>query len=75
VRFIGWTFTALLRGRDLRGRQARLAGRIATTPEELELCASSLGADDRVVLEVTGNALAIARIIEPYVEQGSSPGC
>ncbi len=49
------------------GGKARLAGRVATTPEELELFASSLGLDDRVVLEATGNALAIARIIEPHV--------
>jgi transposase len=42
-------------------------GRIQTTPEALELFARSLGADDRVVLEVTGNAWEIARIIEPHV--------
>ena len=45
----------------------RSAGRIATRPEVLELFAQSLGADDRVVLEVTGNAWEIARIIEPHV--------
>src|SRR5215218_10259748 len=45
----------------------RSAGRIATRPQELELFAQSLAADDRVVLEVTGNAWEIARIIEPYV--------
>ena len=33
----------------------------------LELFAQSLGADDRVALEVTGNAWEIARIIEPHV--------
>ena len=42
-------------------------GRIATTPEALELFAQSLASDDRVVLEVTGNAWEIARIIEPHV--------
>ena len=45
----------------------RSAGRIATRPEVLELFAASLGADDRVVLEVCGNAWEIARIIEPHV--------
>ena len=45
----------------------RSAGRIATRPELLELFAQSLGSGDRVVLEVTGNAWEIARIIEPHV--------
>src|SRR3954470_12467806 len=45
----------------------RSAGRIAARPEVLELFAASLGADDRVVLEVCGNAWEIARIIEPHV--------
>jgi transposase len=45
----------------------RPAGRIATRPDVLELFAQSLGRDDRVVLEVTGNAWEIARIIEPHV--------
>jgi transposase len=47
----------------------RSAGRIETTPEALELFAQSLCATDRVVLEVTGNAWEIARIIEPHVGQ------
>ena len=47
--------------------EVRSAGRIATRPEVLEVFAQSLGADDRVVLEVTGNAWEIARIIEPHV--------
>ena len=51
------------------GGRARSAGRIATAPEQLELFARSLGADDRVVLEATGNALAIARILEPHVRE------
>ena len=45
----------------------RSAGRISTTPEEIELFARSLGADDEVALEVTGNAWGIARLIEPHV--------
>jgi transposase len=40
------------------------AGRIETTPEALELFGQSLGRDDQVVLEVTGNAWEVARIIE-----------
>jgi hypothetical protein len=43
------------------------AGRIETTPAALELFAGSLGRDDRVALEVSGNAFEIARIIEPHV--------
>ena len=49
--------------------ELRSAGRIATTPEQIELFAASLGPDDRVALEVTGNAWEIARIIEPHVAQ------
>jgi transposase len=49
------------------GGTVRLAGRVATDPGELELFAQSLGSDDEVVLEATGNALPIARILEPYV--------
>src|SRR5215210_6874289 len=51
------------------GSRARSAGRIATTPEQLELFARSLAPTDRVVLEATGNALAIARILEPHVAE------
>jgi transposase len=49
------------------GGHVRAAGRIATTPQAIELFAQSLAAGDQVALEATGNALAIARIIEPYV--------
>ena len=49
-----------------RGR-ARSVGRIETTREALELFASSLGPDDHVVLESTGNALAIAGILRRHV--------
>jgi transposase len=45
----------------------RSAGRIQTRPEALELFAQSLDARDWVALEVTGNAWAIARILEPHV--------
>jgi transposase len=51
------------------GGRARSAGRVATTPEELELFARSLAPTDRVVMEATGNALAIARILEPHVAE------
>src|SRR5215217_6999684 len=43
------------------------AGRIATTPEALELFAQSLAPTDRVALEVTGSAWEIERIVRPYV--------
>ena len=49
-----------------RGR-ARSAGRIDTTREALELFAASLAPDDRVVLETTGNAMAIATILRRHV--------
>jgi transposase len=49
--------------------EVRSAGRIETTPAALELFAQSLCSADRVVLEVTGNAWEIARIIEPHVGQ------
>jgi transposase len=49
--------------------EVRSAGRIATKPEEIELFARSLGAEDRVALEVTGNAWEIKRLIEPHVAE------
>lgn len=49
-----------------RGRVSS-AGRIETSPAALELFAVSLGPDDCVALEVSGNAWEIARIIEPHV--------
>jgi transposase len=49
--------------------EVRSAGRIAAKPEELELFAQSLDPADRVALEVTGNAWAIKRIIEPHVAE------
>jgi transposase len=49
------------------GGMVRSAGRIATTPEQVELFAGSLAATDRVALEVTGSAWEIARILEPQV--------
>jgi hypothetical protein len=49
--------------------EVRSAGRISTKPDELELFAQSLDARDRVALELTGNAWAIERIIEPQVAE------
>src|SRR5665811_302342 len=48
------------------GGHLRSAGRVLSTPEELELLGASLSDDDEVALEATGNALAIARILEPH---------
>jgi transposase len=42
-------------------------GRVQTRPDALELFARSLDRRDWVALEVTGNAWAIARILEPDV--------
>jgi len=50
-----------------RGGDVRLAGRVRTDPDQLELFARSLAHDDEVILEATANALPIARIIEPHV--------
>ena len=51
------------------GGKARLAGRVKTRRDELELFAQSLAADDKVVLEATGNAFAIARVLRPHVAE------
>jgi transposase len=49
--------------------ELRSAGRIETRPEQIELFARSLGKEDRVALEVTGNAWEIQRLIEPHVAE------
>ena len=41
--------------------------RVRSRPEDLKVFAQSLGPKDQVVLEATGGALAIARILEPHV--------
>jgi transposase len=51
------------------GGPARSAGRVATRRDQLELFAASLAPSDRVVLEATGNALAIATILQPHVAE------
>src|SRR3954464_12414153 len=47
--------------------RVRSGGRVPTTPQGLAILANSLGPDDHVALEATGNALAIARALEPHV--------
>jgi transposase len=47
--------------------RVRSGGRVATSPEGLRVLANSLGPEDHVALEATGNALAIARALEPHV--------
>jgi transposase len=49
--------------------EVRSAGRIETKPEQIELFAQSLDREDRVALEVTGNAWEIKRAIEPHVAE------
>jgi transposase len=46
--------------------QVRSAGRFATEPQAIEAFGRTLAADDQVTLEATGNALAIARILEGH---------
>ena len=47
--------------------RVRAAGRVGTAPAEIEAFARDLGPGDTVTLEATGNALAIARILERHV--------
>jgi transposase len=47
--------------------RVRSGGRVATSPEGLQMLANSLGPEDHVALEATGNALAIARALEGHV--------
>jgi transposase len=47
--------------------EVRNAGRVLTNDEELTLFAQSLGADDEVAMEMSGNAAAIAAIVRPHV--------
>jgi transposase len=47
--------------------RVRSGGRVATSPQGLAILANSLGPDDQVALEATGNALAIARALEAHV--------
>lgn len=47
--------------------EVRSAGRIRTDRAELELFAQSLDPGDQVVMEATGPAIEIARIVEPRV--------
>ena len=49
------------------GAVVRPAGRIKTSPEQLELFAQSLAPDDQVALEATGAASAIADVLAPHV--------
>jgi transposase len=49
------------------GGRVRSAGRVPSSPAGLQILANSLGPEDRVALEATGNALAIARALEPHV--------
>jgi transposase len=53
----------------VEGGEVRSAGRIETKPEQIELFAGSLGAEDRVALEVSGGAWEIKRLIEPHVAE------
>jgi transposase len=45
------------------GGKVRRVGRIDTTPEAIRLFAGSLGPDDAIVLEATGGAMAVARLL------------
>jgi len=47
--------------------RVRSAGRVPSSPAGIDLLVRSLAADDHVALEATGNALQIARLLEPHV--------
>ena len=48
------------------GGKARSAGPVNTNPEALTVLGNSLTPEDKVILESTGNALEIARVLEPF---------
>ena len=48
----------------------RWHGRIDMTRSGLEGFGRSLAKGDEVVLEATGNAMAVVRVLRPYVEAG-----
>lgn len=47
--------------------RVRSAGRVPSSPAGIDVLVGSLAADDEVALEATGNALQIARRLEPHV--------
>jgi transposase len=49
--------------------KVRSAGRVKSSPGDLKVLAESLLPTDRVVLEVTGSAWEIVRILEPHVAE------
>src|SRR5215211_4362494 len=50
-----------------KGGRLRWHGRIDMTRSGLEGFGRSLAKDDEVVLEATGNAMAVVRVLSPYV--------
>src|SRR4051812_46259255 len=56
-----------VRSRSARPGRVRSGGRVPTSAQGLPILADSLAPDDQVALEATGNALAIARRLEPHV--------
>jgi transposase len=47
----------------------RPAGRVSMTQAGLEAFGRSLGKEDEVVIEATGNAMAVVRVLSPYVRR------
>ncbi|HTT81321.1 MAG TPA: IS110 family transposase, partial [Stellaceae bacterium] len=45
----------------------RAGGRIGMTRAGLEGFGRSLGKEDEIVIEATGNAMAVVRVLSPYV--------
>jgi transposase len=61
---IHWTFAEMVFWEDGR---LRWHGRVDMTRSGLEGFARSLTRDDEVVVEATGNAMAVVRVLSPYV--------
>jgi hypothetical protein len=55
--------------------RVRSAGRVQTSPKALQVFADSLAPTDQVALEATGNALRIARLLEPHVARRRRGPC
>jgi transposase len=53
--------------------EVRRAPKVSARPEPLRQFAEELGPADRVALEATSNALAIARIIGPHIASVVTP--
>ena len=66
-RVIGIDVHRTRRASVLGGRQTPTCGRIDMTRTALEGFGKTLLASDEVVLEATGNSMAVSRVLAPFV--------